>query len=80
MKNTDEIRVASSKDASRIAIYLPVNTTLKLDTTLEDYDFTIIDLEHRRFGEASVTIEDNITTIGMHSFDSDVVIIGEKRR
>ncbi|GAE31533.1 apiosidase-like domain-containing protein [Alkalihalobacillus hemicellulosilyticus] len=78
LKNTEEIRVASSDDEMKILIYVPVNTTVKLNMLLEDYDFTIIDLEQRRFGETSVTFEDNKTVFDMHSFKSDVLIIGEK--
>jgi Protein of unknown function (DUF4038) len=79
LKNTDEIRVASSIGSTKIAIYVPVNTVLKLDQLFEDYEFTIIDLEHRRFGEASVSYEENITIIDMHGFEADVLIIGEKK-
>lgn len=79
LKNTEEIRVASNSDSTKIAIYVPVNTVLKLDKLLEDYEFTIIDLEQRRFGEADVSYEENRTIIDMHMFDSDVLIIGEKR-
>lgn len=78
LKNTEEIRAASSSDSTKIAIYVPVNTVLKLDKLLEDYEFTVIDLEYRRFGEADVSYEENRTIIDMHMFGSDVLIIGEK--
>lgn len=79
LKNTEEIRVASTAGLNKIAIYMPVNTTLKLNKLLENYEFTIIDLEQRRFAEADVSFKDNITVIGMHNFEADVVIIGEKK-
>ena len=78
VKNTEEIRVAQSFDKERIVIYVPVNTVLKLDKNLKDYKFTIIDLEYRRFGEPSVSYEENTTVFDMHRFESDVLIIGEK--
>ncbi|WP_462410500.1 apiosidase-like domain-containing protein [Neobacillus sp. Marseille-QA0830] len=79
LKNTEEIRVSGSQDLTKVAIYVPVNTVLKLDQRLEDYEFTIIDLEHRRFGELSASFEDDITVFDMHGFESDVLIIGEKK-
>src|SRR5699024_7865011 len=79
LKDTEEIRVAISKNSTKIAIYVPVNTVLTLNMPLEDYIITIIDLEHRRFGEASVTYKEDKTTIDMHQFESDVIIIGERQ-
>jgi len=79
LKNTDEIRVASNNDSTKIAVYVPVNTVLKLDKVFEGFEFTVIDLKHRRFGEVSALYEDNQTVIDMHMFESDVLIIGEKK-
>lgn len=79
LKNTDEIRVASNIDSTKIAIYVPVNTVLKLDKNLEGFAFTVIDLKYRRFGEISAVYEENQTIIDMHIFESDVLIIGEKK-
>src|SRR5699024_8687625 len=37
LKDTEEIRVAISKNSTKIAIYVPVNTVLTLNMPLEDY-------------------------------------------
>lgn len=79
LKDTEEIRAAGSGDATMIAIYVPVNTVLKLCGDFRSYNFTIIDLEQKRFAETGVSYENNITIIDMHKFDRDVIIIGEKR-
>jgi len=79
LKNTEEIRAAISNDSSKIVIYVPVNTVLRLNRLFENYEFTIIDLKKRRFSEANVSFEEKHTVIDMHLFDSDVLIIGEKR-
>lgn len=79
LKNTEEIRAASSNNSTKIIIYVPVNTILNLDINLEDYEFTIIDLKYRRFGEPRVSHVESKTIIDMHMFESDVLIIGEKR-
>ncbi|MEK3849467.1 DUF4038 domain-containing protein [Paenibacillus sp. FSL R7-0340] len=78
LKNTEEIRVASTRGFEKIAIYVPVNTVLKLDADLREYDFTIIDLEYRRFAAASLAFQGNVTVIDMHNFEGDVIVIGVK--
>jgi len=78
IKDTEEIRMASTTDLSKLIIYVPVNTVIKLDRLFEEYKFTIIDLEKRRFAEANVNYKDSKTVIDMHLFESDVLIVGEK--
>ncbi|MHA6533147.1 apiosidase-like domain-containing protein [Paenibacillus sp. BAC0078] len=79
LKNTEEIRAAANADLSKIAVYVPVNTVLKLNADLGEYDFTIIDLEHRRVAAASLIVKEKTTVIDMHDFESDVLLIGVKR-
>ena len=79
LKNTEEIRAAISNDSSKVIIYVPVNTVVRLNRLFENYEFTIIDLKQRRFAEANVSFKEKHTVIDMHLFDSDVLIIGEKR-
>ncbi|WP_019909493.1 apiosidase-like domain-containing protein [Paenibacillus sp. HW567] len=71
-----EIRAAVSDDT--IVIYVPVNTRLRLNLDLQKYTCTTIDLEHRRFAATEMSANGNQTTIHMHRFESDVVLIGEK--
>ncbi|MHA6530569.1 apiosidase-like domain-containing protein [Paenibacillus sp. BAC0078] len=71
-----EIRAAASGDT--IVIYVPVNTKLRLNLDLQKYSFTTIDLENRRFAATEMSASGNQTTIHMHRFESDVVLIGEK--
>ncbi|MNJ62753.1 hypothetical protein D3C77_586060 [compost metagenome] len=78
LKNTEEIRVATSDDLSKIVIYIPVNTILKLNADLSEYNFTLIDLEHRKIAGVVATVKDNTTVLGMHNFTRDVLLIGEK--
>lgn len=78
MNNTEEIRAAANNDLTKIVIYVPFNTVVKLDKLFINYRFTIIDLEHRRFGRAEFYFEENRTVIDMHMFEADVLIMGEK--
>ncbi|MNW65706.1 hypothetical protein D3C74_441120 [compost metagenome] len=79
LKNTEEIRAAVSADYTKVAIYVPINTVLKLNVDLSEYDFTVIDLENRRFGTASISVQEQITIIGMHDFEADVLLIGIRK-
>ncbi|MCP3763716.1 DUF4038 domain-containing protein [Domibacillus sp. A3M-37] len=78
LKNTEEIRTALTPDKNKIIMYIPYATTLNLKENLSDYSFTIIDLDKKRFAKADVSNKENKTTLGMHTFESDVVIIGTK--
>ncbi|MGG4217783.1 DUF4038 domain-containing protein [Paenibacillus jamilae] len=79
LKNTEEICAAVSADYTKVAIYVPINTVLKLNVDLSEYDFTVIDLENRRFGTASISVQEHTTIIGMHDFEADVLLIGIKK-
>ncbi|MGE6579146.1 DUF4038 domain-containing protein [Paenibacillus xylanexedens] len=79
LKNTEEIRAAATTNLSKVAIYVPVNTVLRLDADLGEYEFTIIDLEHRRFAAAVITVQEKTTVIDMHDFESDVFVIGVRK-
>ncbi len=79
LKNdTKEIRIAGKSDLSTIAIYIPINTTVKLSRKLENYKFKIIDLKCKKIGVPKVSFSKNETIIEMHQFSEDVVIIVEK--
>lgn len=78
LKNTEEIIAATTDDLSKVVVYVPVNTVLKLDADLSHYQFTLIELEQRRIAEVTATVKDNITIIGMHDFTCDVLLIGQK--
>ncbi|WP_440110961.1 apiosidase-like domain-containing protein [Paenibacillus sp. QZ-Y1] len=79
LKNTEEIRAAATTSLSKVAIYVPVNTVLRLDADLGEYEFTIIDLEHRRFAATVITVQERTTVMDMHDFESDVLVIGVKK-
>lgn len=76
LNNTGEIRAAGNENT--IVLYIPVNTKVRLSINVQDYKFTTIDLAERRFAQTEVDVEANQSVIDMHSFESDVVIIGTK--
>lgn len=75
---TREIRALGKLDLSVIAVYVPVNTTIKLSINLNNYDLKIIDLEHKKIALPKVSFYKDETIIEMHKFNEDVVIIAEK--
>lgn len=79
LKNhTKEIRVLGKADLNIIVIYIPINTTVKLNKNLQSYEFKIIDLKYKNIGVPKVSFCKDETIIEMHEFSEDVVIIAEK--
>lgn len=82
MKNyidkSNEIRMAATDNKDVILIYIPINTNVVIDLKLNDYEFETIDLSKRRFAKTNVVVDEK-TTISMHSFSEDVLVIGVKR-
>ena len=74
---TKEIRAAGNEDT--IVLYVPVNTKVRLDFPVEDYEFTTIDLVQRRFAQTESFRETDYGVIPMHAFEHDVVIIGRRK-
>lgn len=75
-----EIRVATSADGGRVAIYVPYPTavTLAMDIA-DDYTWTVIDLATRRWGDKAVSRSAGRVIIPMHEANSDVLVIGTVR-
>ena len=76
LNNTEEIRVACTPDEKLMMIYLPENTTIKLNYHFsEDDECTIIDLNtlHRECGR--IYNHKDICYLDMHVFEHDVLYI-----
>lgn len=78
LNDTNEIRMAGKPDLSKVVVYIPSNTTVKIDMELDNYDFCIIDLEKKNVGKPSIEVHDGKTLIQMHNFASDALVIGIK--
>jgi hypothetical protein len=78
MNSTDDIRMASTKDEDKILIYVPVNTNVRINKNLSSYDIKIIDLVNKNVFIPNVEVKDEKTTIYMHSFERDAVIVMKK--
>ena len=79
INKSNEIRMATTDDEDIILIYIPVNTNVVINVDLNNYDFETIDLSKRRFSKSSIIVKDEKTTINMHSFDEDVLVVGVKK-
>lgn len=79
LNKSPEITAATTANEDTIAIYVPVNTKVRLSIDVQDYDFTTIDLEKKRFAVTEVATKESQSSILMHRFEHDVVIIGKKR-
>lgn len=69
-----EIRIAQTQD-ERYVIYIPYTTKLVIEKNLEGYHGKAFDLDQRRTAKVRVECENDRTTINMHSFQKDAVII-----
>ena len=78
VNKTEDIRVAMSKDKSRLAIYAPYAWGIELKTDASKYDLAGISLTTRESFVPPVTRVGKNSVIEMHGFNSDVVIIGQK--
>ncbi|MFT8349123.1 DUF4038 domain-containing protein [Clostridium saccharoperbutylacetonicum] len=78
MNSTDDIRMASTKKEDKILIYVPVNTKVKISKDLSEYDIKIIDLVSKNVCIPNVEIKNGETTIYMHNFEQDALIVIKK--
>lgn len=78
LNDTKEIRVSATIDFEKIAVYVPCNTDVKIDMDLSEYEFTVITLADKCIIKPVVIVENDVSTIRMHEFNSDAVIIGTK--
>lgn len=78
LNSTEEIRMASTKNEDRILVYVPINTNVKIAKDLSEYDIKIIDLVNKNVSVPNVKVENEETTIYMHNFEQDVLIIMKK--
>lgn len=76
LNKTEEIRAAGNENT--IVLYVPVNTKVRLSINVQEYKFTTIDLAGKRFAQTDVSVQKDQSVLDMHSFESDVVIIGTK--
>ncbi len=77
VNKTQDIRIACDEAGSRTLIYLPVNTTVRLNKRFEGYTCKVIDLENRFVGWHSLILKDSETLIPIHRFHQDVLILLE---
>lgn len=80
LNDTEEIRIACTLDEKLMIIYLPENTTIKLNYNLsEDDECTIVDLStlHRECGR--IYYHKDVCCLDMHVFEHDVLYIIKRK-
>lgn len=76
--NKEGVRIGVNE--SKILLYAPHNTTLKLNQRLEGYRGWTIDLDKKNVSPTRLSYEDEQTIIHQHTFLSDVLIILYKEK
>jgi hypothetical protein len=62
-----------------IVVYLPVATRVVLDVALDGAQVIVLDLAHGRVGRLVPTVADGRTTVPVHRFDEDVLLLVSPR-
>ncbi|MDF2686459.1 MAG: hypothetical protein K0S55_1641 [Clostridia bacterium] len=78
LNDTKEIRMSVAKDTNKVVIYAPYNIDIKVDMDLRGYEFILINLNDKLFSKPIIKVENNVSVIKMHDFNSDVLILGIK--
>ena len=78
LNEVKDIRMAGTLEKDKIFIYVPVNTTVKVDLDLSDYNIKIMDSEDKNICIPNYEVVDGKTTNHMHNFEQDGLIILEK--
>lgn len=78
VEGTREVRMSITKDGGKVAIYIPYNMPVRIKADLSSYDFTLINLADRLIARPIVTFDEGVTTIKMHGFNADTIVIGMK--
>jgi hypothetical protein len=74
--NTDEIRMSASPNLDKVVIYMPCSIDVEVGLDLSDYNWTLIDLTDKVMAKPDIEIGEESSTIKMHRFNSDVLVIG----
>ncbi len=77
MNDTADIRVAKGGEGL-LLMYVPFNTTIRLHADLSGWDIRVLGLKERFAACMSRTVKDEVTTIEMHPFEQDALIIARK--
>lgn len=77
LNNTTDIRVAQTNN-DQILIYVPHNTTIRLEGDYSEYQADVIDLAERFVSRVEVHTEGHMTIVSMHPFDEDALIVLRK--
>jgi len=76
LDDTDEIRAASSRDFSKLAIYVPCSVNFRVNRDLSGYEWTLVNLKERNFAKPEIIKISEGSFIKMNEFNSDILLIG----
>jgi hypothetical protein len=68
--------MSASDDLGKVAIYIPCAIEVKVGLDLSYYDWTLVNLTDRTMAKPDIEAGKDLTTIKMHRFNSDVLVLG----
>ncbi len=72
--------MAASPQLDKIAIYVPYSNNVQVNLDLNEYGVEMIELSGRNVLQPVIEINGHTSTIAMHDSNSDVLIIGLKKK
>lgn len=75
LNDSKDIRIATNENKDKMLVYIPINTNIKLNLDLTEYDVFIIDLDSKNIGYPDVQIKEGQSVIKMHNFEQDALAL-----
>lgn len=75
---TERIRMSATEDFSKVVLYSPYSTDIRLDVDLSRHDWSMIVLEGKYTAKPVVLSSKEGSVIKMQPFNSDVLLIGNE--
>jgi hypothetical protein len=68
--------MSASPNLDKVVLYIPCSIDVEVGLDLSDYNWTLVDLTDKVMAKPDIKIGAESSTIKMHRFNSDVLVIG----
>jgi hypothetical protein len=77
INKTEEIITA--RNENKIVVYIPYSIDVKLKIDMRGFEAVMINLSNKKIFRPCISIEGDVIMVKMHDFNSDVLLIAEKK-
>lgn len=78
LNNTAEVRMSATGDLSKVVIYSPYATEVRLDVDVSHLDWRMIVLDNKHIASPEIEGRSEGSVFTMHQFNSDVLLVGKE--